>query len=93
MIQCHRHCRRAKLKNRASPDTGSWKKKKKKKTKSKLSCVLCLWGLQIDENVQKAVLCPTNFNLSENKERSHNLNSHTGGNWPQDLHKKAFWSW
>ena len=38
---------------------------------------------QIDENVQKAVLCPTNFNLSQNKERSHNLNSHTGGNWPQ----------
>ena len=40
---------------------------------------------KIDENVQ-AMLCPTNFNLLlANKERSHKLNSHTGGNWPQDL--------
>ena len=43
------------------------------------------FGKKIDENVQ-AMLCPTNFNLLlANKERSHKLNSHTGGNWPQDL--------
>jgi hypothetical protein len=78
---------------RAKKSSAGYRFVEEKKTKSKLSCVLCCGGLQIDENVQKAVLCPTNFNLSENKERSHNLNSHTGGNWPQDLHKKAFWSW